>query len=72
VKCPHGIQLGQKDARRMSDAEKRKRTSTHTVVLTNEEVEVLLRGLTFALDVRKDTYFAFYPDADDYSDGDQE
>jgi len=49
-----------------------KRTKEHIVVLTEEEVEVILRGLTFALDMGEDNYFAFHPDADDYSDGDQE
>ena len=34
---------------------------THTVVFTSEEVNVILRGLTFALDMGEDTYFAFYP-----------
>jgi len=45
---------------------------THTVVFTSEEVNVILRGLTFALDMGQDTYFAFYPGQGGYSDGDQE
>jgi hypothetical protein len=38
----------------------------------NEEVSVIRRALRFALDMGEDTYFAFFPDADDYSDGDQD
>jgi len=45
---------------------------THTVVFTSEEVNVILRGLTFALDMGEDTYFAFYPGQRGYSGGDQE
>ena len=39
---------------------------------TNEEIRIIRRALRFALDMGEDTYFAFYPDADDYSDGDQD
>lgn len=42
------------------------------VELTNEEVGVIRRALRFALDMGEDTYFAFFPDSDDYSDGDQD
>ena len=42
------------------------------VELSNEEVGVIRRALRFALDMGEDTYFAFFPDADDYSDGDQD
>jgi len=42
------------------------------VELTNEEIGVIRRALRFALDIGEDTYFAFFPDADDYSDGDQD
>ena len=42
------------------------------VELTNEEIGVIRRALRFALDMGEDTYFAFFPDADDYSDGDQD
>lgn len=45
---------------------------TISVTLTSEETDVILRALTFALDMGEDNYFAFHPDADDYSDGDQE
>jgi hypothetical protein len=44
----------------------------NTFTFTEGEIRVLLRGLTFALDMGEENYFAFYPDADDYSDGDQE
>ena len=42
------------------------------VELTNEEVSVIRQALRFALDMGEDTYCAFFPDADDYSDGDQD
>jgi len=45
---------------------------THTVVFTSEEVNVILRGLTFALDSRPGpgrTRSKYLPP---YSDGDQE
>jgi hypothetical protein len=42
------------------------------IELTSEEVSVIRRALRFALDMGEDTYFAFFPDADDYSDGDQD
>ena len=42
------------------------------VEFTNEEVSVIRRALRFAMDMGEDTYFAFFPDADDYSDGDQD
>jgi hypothetical protein len=44
----------------------------NTFTFTEEEIGVLLRGLTFALDMGEENYFAFYPDADGYSDGDQD
>ncbi len=42
-----------------------------TLELSEEQIQVILRGLTFALDMG-DTYFAFWPGEDGYSDGDQE
>ena len=42
------------------------------VELTIEEIGVIRRALRFALDMGEDRYFAFFPDADDYSDGDQD
>ena len=42
------------------------------VELSNEEVGVIRRALRFALDLGEDAYFAFFPNADDYSDGDQD
>jgi hypothetical protein len=42
------------------------------IELTSEEVSLIRRALRFALDMGEDTYFAFFPDADDYSDGDQD
>lgn len=56
----------------MSCVRQRKQTKKHGWILTGEEVDVILRGLTFALDMGEENYFAFYPDTDDYSDGDQE
>jgi hypothetical protein len=42
------------------------------IELTSEELSLIRRALRFALDMGEDTYFAFFPDADDYSDGDQD
>ena len=56
----------------MSGKRRGKQNELHTATFTDEELDVILRGLTFALDIGEDTYFAFCPDADDYSDGDQE
>lgn len=40
--------------------------------VTAEELGVIRRALRFALDMGEDTYFAFFPDAGDYSDGYQD
>jgi hypothetical protein len=40
----------------------------NAIPLSHREVDVILRGLTFALDMG-DTYFAFHP-GEDYNEGD--